>query len=338
MSVKIAINGFGRIGRDFVRIAEQKGCDFEVVAVNNASATPQTIAHLFKYDSIFGRFPGEVYAKDSSIVINGHEIKAFNIKEPKDLPWKDLGVDIVFDSSSKYKEREKAIKHIEAGAKKVIISAPATDEDITIVMGVNDDKYNPTRDNIISTASCTTNCLAPVSYIIDKEFGIESGLMTTIHSYTQDQKILDLNHKDLRRGRAAGLSMIPTSTGAAKALGKVLPQLQGKVNGYAMRVPTPDVSVVDVAFVLSKSTTKEEVNRVLKKACETYMQDALGYCDDPLVSVDFKGDTHGGVVDALSTMVINGNMVKILAWYDNEWGFTSQAVRLTEMVAKSMKD
>ncbi len=336
MSVKVAINGFGRIGRDFLRIALQRNSDFEVVAVNNGSATPETIAHLFKYDSVFGRFPGEVYAKENSIVVNGKEIMAYNIKEPKDLPWKELGVDIVFDSSSKYKEREKAIKHIEAGAKKVIISAPATDEDITIVMGVNDDKYDPKKDNIISTASCTTNCLAPVSYIIDKEFGIESGLMTTIHSYTQDQKILDLNHKDLRRGRAAALSMIPTSTGAAKAIGKVLPQLQGKINGYAMRVPTPDVSVVDVAFVLSRTTTKEEVNSVLKKATETYMQNALGYCDEPLVSVDFTGDTHGGVVDALSTMVINGNMVKILAWYDNEWGFTSQAVRLAEMVARTL--
>ena len=336
MSVKVAINGFGRIGRDFLRIALQRKSDFEVVAVNNGSATPQTIAHLFKYDSVFGIFPGECYAKENSIVVNGKEILAYNIKDPKELPWKELGVDIVFDASAQYKEREKAMLHLEAGAKKVIISAPATDEDITIVMGVNDANYDPKKDHIISTASCTTNCLAPVCAIIDKEFGIVKGMMTTIHAYTQDQKLLDLNHKDLRRARAAALSMVPTSTGAAKAIGKVVPQLKGKINGYAMRVPTPDVSIVDVSFVVERDTTKEEVNAALKAATETYMKEALGYCEEPLVSVDFKGDTHGGVVDALSTMVVSGNLVKVLAWYDNEWGFTSQAVRLTEMVAKNL--
>ena len=337
MAIKVAINGFGRIGRDFYRIALENNADFELVAVNNASAKPATIAHLFKYDSVFGKFAGTVESTDDSIIINGHEIKALNITDPSQCPWKELGVDVVFESSGKLTKRADCEKHLAAGAKKVIISAPGTDEDATIVMGVNDAIYDKDKHAIISAASCTTNCLAPVTKAIDDAFGVEHGLMTTVHAYTQDQKILDLNHKDLRRARAAGLSMIPTTTGAAKAVGKVLPHLQGKLNGFALRVPTPDVSVVDVTFILKKAVTKEDVNAALKAASDGALKDNLGYSEEPLVSIDWKGDTHGGVVDALSTMVMGDNMVKVLAWYDNEWGYTSQAYRLVKKVCDSLK-
>ncbi len=333
MSVKVGINGFGRIGRNAFKAYIEKNPDFEVVAINDITS-PDTLAHLLKYDSCFGKFNGTVEAKEGAIVVNGKEIKIIAERDPANLPWKEMGVEVVLESTGLFTKKEGAAKHIEAGAKKVIISAPATDEDITIVMGVNEDKYDPALHNIISNASCTTNCLAPFAKVLDAEFGIEKGLMTTIHSYTNDQRILDLPHKDLRRARAAALSMIPTTTGAAKAVALVLPQLKGKLNGMAMRVPTPTVSVVDLVCELKKEATKEEINAALKKAAEGEMKGVLGYCDEPLVSIDFKEDPNSSIVDALSTMVIDGKMAKVVSWYDNEWGYSNRVIDLIEYVIK----
>ena len=329
--MKVGINGFGRIGRNALKAAIEKGVDFDIVAINDIT-DPPTLAHLLKYDSCFGTFDGEVEARGDAIIVNGKEIKILAVRDPAELPWKKMGVDVVLESTGLFTKKADAAKHIEAGASKVVISAPATDEDITIVMGVNEDKYDPATHHIISNASCTTNCLAPVAKVIDREFGIERGLMTTIHSYTNDQKILDLPHKDLRRARAASLSMIPTTTGAAKAVALVLPQLKGKLNGGAMRVPTPAVSIVDVVFELRKNADVAAVNAALKAASENEMPAILGYSEEPLVSIDYKGDPRSSIVDALSTMIIEDNLVKIMSWYDNEWGYSHRAVDLIEYI------
>lgn len=336
MSIKVAINGFGRIGRNAFKIAQENlNKDIEIVAINDLTDTA-TLAHLLKYDSLFGHFNGTVEAKESSLVVNGKEVRVFAEKDPKNLPWKELGVDIVIESTGLFTKREKAMAHVEAGAKKVIISAPATDEDITIVLGVNEKDYNPEKDVIISNASCTTNCLAPFAKVLDEKFGIVKGLMNTIHSYTNDQRILDLPHKDLRRARAAAQSIIPTSTGAAKAVGKVLPQLKGKLNGFSLRVPTPTVSITDLTAELKKNVTVEEVNAALKEAAEGEMKGILGYSEEPLVSMDYRGDSRSSIVDALSTMVIEGNMVKVVSWYDNEWGYSNRIVDLVNYIAERM--
>jgi len=327
--MKVGINGFGRIGRNALKAALDKGVDFDIVAINDIT-DPETLAHLLKYDSCFGSFDGKVEVGEDSLIVNGKEIKVLAVRDPAELPWGEMGVDIVLESTGLFTKKADAGKHIAAGAKKVVISAPATDEDITIVMGVNEDKYDPAVHHVVSNASCTTNCLAPVAMVVDREFGIERGLMTTIHSYTNDQKILDLPHKDLRRARAAALSMIPTTTGAAKAVALVLPQLKGKLNGGAMRVPTPAVSVVDVVFELKKKTDKDSVNAALKAASENEMPGILGYSEEPLVSIDYKGDPRSSIVDALSTMVIDENLVKIMSWYDNEWGYSCRAIDLIE--------
>ena len=334
MSVKVGIYGFCRIGRNAFKAYIEKNPDFEIVALNDLTS-PETLAHLLKYDSCFGKFDGTVEAKEDAIVVNGKEIKILSETDPAQLPWKEMGVEVVLESTGRFTDREGASKHIEAGAKKVVISAPAKNEDITIVMGVNEEKYDPAAHNIISNASCTTNCLAPFAKVLDAEFGIEKGLMTTVHSYTNDQKILDLPHKDLRRARAAALSMIPTTTGAAKAVALVLPQLKGKLNGMAMRVPTPTVSVVDLVCELKKEASAEEINAAMKKAAEGEMKGILGYCDEPLVSIDFKQDPRSSIVDALSTMVIDGKMAKVVSWYDNEWGYSNRAIDLIDFIIKT---
>lgn len=333
MKTKVGINGFGRIGRNAFKAALAKNADFEIVAINDIT-NPATLAHLLKYDSCFGKFDGTIEAKSDAIVVNGKEVKILAVRNPEDLPWKEMGVEVVLESTGLFTKKPDAEKHLKAGAKKVIISAPATDEDITVVMGVNEEMYDPQKHHILSNASCTTNCLAPFAKVIDREFGIERGLMTTIHSYTNDQRILDLPHSDLRRARAAAVSIIPTTTGAAKAVSLVLPQLKGKLNGMAMRVPTPAVSVVDIVFELNKKATKEEVNAALQKAAEGEMKGILGYCEEPLVSIDFKEDSRSSIVDALSTMVIGDNMVKVVSWYDNEWGYSNRAIDLMEYVIK----
>ena len=334
MAMKVGLSGFGRIGRDVLRIyAEENVKDFEIVALN-ASGDLNTLAHLFKYDSLYGRFNGTFEIVEDGFVINGKKIKVVAHRDPVEIPWKELGVDLVIDSTGAFRDREGLSKHIEAGAKKVIITAPAKDEDITIVMGVNDKDYDPENHHIISNASCTTNCLAPVAKVILDNFGINKGLMTTIHAYTNDQQILDKRHKDLRRARAAAESMIPTTTGAAKAVALVLPELKGKLNGFAVRVPVPTVSIVDVVFEVGKDTTVEEVNAALKKAAEGEMEGVLAYSEEPLVSKDYQGDPNSSTVDALSTMVID-NMVKVVAWYDNEWGYSERVVDLAKLVANS---
>lgn len=333
MAVKVAINGFGRIGRNAFKVAMDKYADsMDIVAINDLT-DPATLAHLLEFDSCFGRFNGTVEAKEDALVVNGKEIKVLAERDPANLPWKEMGVDIVIESTGIFRSKEAAMKHIEAGAKKVIISAPAKNEDITIVMGVNEDKYDPANHHVISNASCTTNCLAPFAKVVHEKFGIRRGLMTTVHSYTNDQRILDLPHKDLRRARAAALSIIPTTTGAAKAVALVLPELKGKLNGFAMRVPTPTVSVVDLVAELDKSVTAEEVNAALKEAAEGPMKGILGYEDRPLVSIDFKGDPRSSIVDGLSTMVMEGNMVKIVSWYDNEWGYSNRIADLVNYIA-----
>lgn len=337
MSIKVAINGFGRIGRAVIRIAQERLDDnIEIVAIN-ARADSKTLAHLFKYDSLYGRFRGNVKATENSIIINGSEIKICNENDPENLPWKELGVDIVIESTGIFTTKEKLNKHIKAGAKKVILTAPGKDEDITIVMGVNEKALDVQKHNIISNASCTTNCLAPFAKVLDDNFGIVKGLMTTIHSYTNDQKILDKTHKDLRRARAAGESIIPTTTGAAKAVEKVLPNLKGKLNGFSVRIPTPTVSLTDLVCELSRTVTVEEVNNAFKAAAEGYMDGILGYSDEPLVSVDYKGDDRSSIVDGLSTMVISDNMVKVVAWYDNEWGYSCRIVDLVNYVSELMQ-
>jgi len=333
MSVKVGINGFGRIGRNALKAAFNKHPEIEVVAINDLFDT-KTLAHLLKYDSVFGTFDAEVEAKDSSIIVNGKEIKVFAERELANISWKDLGVEVVVESTGVFTAREKAVGHIEAGgAKKVIISAPAKGEDITIVMGVNEDKYDPENHHVISNASCTTNCLAPVAKVLMDNFGIEKGLMNTIHSYTNDQRILDLPHKDLRRARAAALNIIPTTTGAAKAVALVIPELKGKLNGFALRVPTPTVSIVDLTCQLSKSATAEQINEALKEAAEGKMKGILGYTEEPLVSMDFKGSELSSIVDGLSTMVIEDDLVKVVAWYDNEWGYANRVMDLVDYIA-----
>jgi glyceraldehyde 3-phosphate dehydrogenase len=336
MAVKVGINGFGRIGRQVLkRLIEKHGDAVEVVGINDLTDA-KSLAHLFKYDSNFGIFNGEVSNTDNSIIINGKEIGICAVKDPAQLPWKALGVDIVLESTGLFTDASKAKAHIDAGAKKVIISAPAKGEDATFVIGVNEQSYDPAKHNIISNASCTTNCLAPVAKVLNETFGIQAGLMTTIHAYTNDQRILDMPHKDLRRARAAALSMIPTTTGAAKAVALVLPELKGKFHGFSLRVPTPTVSVVDLTCTLAKSATAADVNAALKAASEGALKGILGYTEEELVSIDFKGDSRSSIVDALSTMQIGDNLVKVLAWYDNEWGYSCRLAQLTSMVAGNM--
>ncbi|QNB46862.1 ArsJ-associated glyceraldehyde-3-phosphate dehydrogenase [Thermanaerosceptrum fracticalcis] len=332
--VKVGINGFGRIGRNVFRAALGNK-DIEIVAVNDLTDA-KTLAHLLQYDSVHGRFPGKVEAKGDSIIVDGLEIKVLAEKDPAQLPWGQLGVDIVVESTGRFTDGEKAKAHLQAGAKKVIISAPAKGEDITIVIGVNEDKYNPAEHHVVSNASCTTNCLAPVVKVLHDKYTVKRGMMTTVHSYTNDQQILDLPHKDLRRARAAGLSIIPTTTGAAKAVALVLPELKGKLNGFAMRVPTPNVSVVDLVAELGQNVTVEEVNASLKEAAEGPLKGILAYSDEPLVSRDYNGDSHSSIVDGLSTMVIEGNMVKVVAWYDNEWGYSCRVVDLAALMGKKL--
>lgn len=331
MTVKIGINGFGRIGRLVFRSAFNNP-NVEVVGINDLTDA-ETMAHLLKYDSVHGIFDADVKATDNAITVNGKEIKVSKITDPAQLPWKELGVQVAVESTGRFTKRADAAKHLEAGAKKVIISAPAKEEDITIVLGVNEDKYDPANHHVISNASCTTNCLAPFAKVVNDKFGIVKGLMTTVHAYTNDQNILDLPHKDLRRARAAGMSIIPTTTGAAKAVALVLPELKGKLNGFAMRVPTPNVSVVDLVVELQKSTTAEEINAALKAAAENELKGIMQYCDEPLVSKDFNGNSHSSIVDAPSTMVIEGNMAKIVSWYDNEWGYSSRVVDLINYIS-----
>lgn len=328
MATKIGINGFGRIGRNVFRASLAKN-DVEIVAINDLTDA-KTLAHLLKYDSVHGILDAEVKAGENCIYVNGKEIKVLAEMDPAKLPWGELGVEIVVESTGRFTQRDKAAAHLEAGAKKVIISAPAKEEDITIVMGVNQDKYEADKHHVISNASCTTNCLAPFAKVLNDNFGIKRGLMTTVHSYTNDQRILDLPHKDLRRARAAGQSIIPTTTGAARAVALVLPELKGKLNGFAMRVPTPNVSVVDLVAELEKPATAEEINAKLAEAAQGELKGVLGYCDEPLVSKDFNGNPNSSIVDALSTMVIEGNMVKVVSWYDNEWGYSNKVVDLIE--------
>lgn len=326
MAVKIGINGFGRIGRNVFRQALNNQ-EVEVVAVNDLTDA-NMLAHLLKYDSVHGKLEEEVSVNGNNLVVGGKEIQVLSERDPASLPWGDLGVDIVIESTGIFTKRDGAAKHLEAGAKKVIISAPATDEDITVVMGVNEDKYDPANHNIISNASCTTNCLAPFAKVLNDKFGIKRGMMTTVHSYTNDQQILDLPHKDYRRARAAAESIIPTTTGAAKAVSLVLPELEGKLNGMAMRVPTPDGSLVDLVAELDKDVTVDEVNNAFKEAAEGDLKGILGYSEEPLVSVDYIGNTNSSTIDALSTMVMEGNMVKVVSWYDNEMGYSSRCVDL----------
>ncbi len=334
MAVKVGINGFGRIGRNaFKLMLEKYPNDIEVVAINDLTDA-KTLAHLLKYDSIYGQFNGEVEAKENSLVVNGKEIKILAERDPANLPWGSLGVQIVLESTGLFTKKEKAESHIKAGAKKVIISAPATDEDITIVLGVNEDKYDPSKHHVISNASCTTNCLAPFAKVILDNFGIKKGLMTTIHSYTNDQRILDLPHSDLRRARAAAMNIIPTKTGAAKAVALVIPELAGKFNGFALRVPTPTVSAVDMVIETEKPCTREDVNKALKDASEGYLKGIMGYTEEPLVSQDFRGDQRSSIIDALSTMVMGDSMVKVVSWYDNEWGYSTRVADLIVYLAK----
>ena len=336
MATKVAINGFGRIGRLVLRtILERHPDELDVVAINDLFST-ETNALLFKYDSTFGTYKGEVGYDDDAIIVDGKEIKAFAVRNPAELPWAELGVDIVVESTGIFRDREGAAKHLEAGAKKVIISAPAKGEDITIVIGVNDEHYDPDNHHIISNASCTTNCLAPVAKVLQDNFGIEYGLMTTIHAYTNDQNILDQGHKDMRRARAAALNIIPTTTGAAKAVSLVIPELKGIVDGMAMRVPTPTSSVVDLVVTLKKEATAEEVNAALKKASEGELKDILGYSEEPLVSMDYKGDSRSSIVDAGLTKSMGPNFVKVISWYDNEWGYSCRVGDLAVIIASKM--
>ncbi len=332
MAIKVAINGFGRIGRLVLR-AGFKGKDLEFVAVNDITDA-KTLAHLLKYDSVHGIMDAEVKATENSLVINGKEIKTYAVRDPEMLPWKELGVDVVLESTGIFTDRAGAEKHIKAGAKKVVISAPAKNPDITFVLGVNQEVYDKAKHHVISMGSCTTNCLAPITKILQKEFGIEYGLMTTIHAFTNDQVVLDEPHKDLRRGRAAALSMIPTTTGAAKAISEVIPELKGKLDGMAIRVPTPNVSLVDFVALLAKNTTKEELNDKFREYAAGPMKGILFCSDEPLVSCDFNGNPHSSLVDMANTNVIGGRMVKILSWYDNEWGFSNRMCELLSYIMK----
>jgi glyceraldehyde 3-phosphate dehydrogenase len=332
MALRVAINGFGRIGRNFLRTS--KGVtDFEIVAINDLTDAP-SLAHLLKYDSVHGIFNADVKVKDSSLFVDGKEIKIFAETAPEKLPWKDLKIDVVIEATGRFTDRAGAEKHIAAGAQWVIVSAPAKDPDITVCLGINDELLEPAKHRIISNASCTTNCLAPIAKVLLKEFGLVRGLMTTIHSYTNDQRILDLPHKDLRRARAAAISMIPSTTGAAKAIGLVLPELKGKLDGFAIRVTTPNVSVVDLVADLQKDVTAEEVNAAMKKWADGPMKGILQYCDEQLVSIDFNGNPHSSIFDATLTKVMEGKMVKVISWYDNEWGYSS---RLRDLIIQINK-
>jgi glyceraldehyde 3-phosphate dehydrogenase len=332
MPVRVGINGFGRIGRNIMRAAlGDKNIDF--VAVNDLTSA-HTLAHLLKYDSVLGNLHHRVEAKEDTISVDGDEFKVLSMRDPAQLPWKDLGVDVVFESTGLFTDRDNAAKHVTAGAKKVVITAPAKKPDLTVVLGVNDEKYDPAAHQIISNASCTTNCLAPLAKVLHQTFGIKKGWMTTIHSYTNDQQLLDLPHKDLRRARAAALSMIPTSTGAASAVGEVLPDLKGKLDGFAMRVPTPNVSVVDLAAMLDKKTTAEEVNAAFKEASRGELRGILQYSTEELVSIDFKGNPHSSIIDSAYTKVMDGDFVKVLSWYDNEWGYSSRCVDLLRLLVR----
>lgn len=331
MAVRIAINGFGRIGRCVFRSAYRDE-SIEFVAINDITDT-RTLAHLLKYDSVHGTFEADVKPLEDAINVNGKKIKVIQEKDPENLPWRKLEVDIVLECSGLFTSKEKAGKHLKAGAKKVIISAPANDADITVCMGVNNSMYEPSRHHVISNASCTTNCLAPVAKVLHEKFGIVKGIMTTVHSYTNDQRILDLPHKDLRRARAAALSMIPTTTGAAKAVGLVLPELKGKLDGIAVRVPTPNVSLVDLTVELTKSVTKEEINQAMQDAANGPLKGILHYVDVPLVSSDFNHTPYSSIFDALSTMVVGEKLVKVLSWYDNEWGFSNRMKELALFIA-----
>jgi len=332
MAVSAGINGFGRIGRNLFRAAHAAGADIDWVGVNDITDTT-TLAQLLKYDSILGRFPGTVEHTENSLIIDGKELKVFSERDPAALPWRDLGVDVVVESTGLFTNRDAAAKHLEAGAKKVIISAPATDPDVTLVPGVNDDAYDPEKHNIISNASCTTNCLAPVARVLHDAIGIDSGVMTTIHAYTQDQNLQDAPHKDLRRARAAAINLVPTSTGAAKAIGLVVPELDGKLNGIAVRAPVPTGSVVDLVFTASRETSVEDVNEAVRSRADTgSLEGILQYNEDPIVSTDIVGSPYSSVFDAPLTMVINERLVKVVAWYDNEWGYSNRLVDLTQRV------
>ena len=326
MAIRVGINGFGRIGRNVLR-AGFKRQELEFVAVNDLTDA-KTLAHLLKYDSVHGKFGARVEERKGAIWIEDKEVKVLAQKDPGQLPWKDLKIDVVLESTGRFTDRAGGTKHMEAGAKKVVVSAPAKDPDVSLVLGVNEKDYDPSKHHILSMGSCTTNCLAPIAKVLVDEFGVEYGLMTTIHSYTNDQVILDFPHKDLRRARSAGMSMIPTTTGAATALSLVIPALKGKMDGMAIRVPTPNVSVVDLAVQLKKETTAEELNRVLKSHAQGKLKGILDFCEEPLVSIDFNGNPHSSIVDAMSTKVIGGKLVKILSWYDNEWGFSNRMVEL----------
>jgi len=328
MALKVGINGFGRIGRNIMRAALGR-TDIDFVAVNDLTDA-KTLAHLLKYDSVLGNLDAAVEAREGAIAVNGDEFKVLAVKDPAQLPWKDLGVDVVFEGTGKFTKRDDAAKHLAAGARKVVITAPATNPDVTVVLGVNDGAYDKGAHHIISNASCTTNCLAPVAKVLDESFGITRGWMTTVHAYTNDQNLLDLPHKDLRRARAAAVSIIPTTTGAAKAVGEVLPQLKGKLDGIAMRVPTPNVSVVDLVVLLNKKATADEVNAAFKAAADGPMKGILQFCTEPLVSIDFRGNPHSSIVDASYTKVMDGDFLKVMAWYDNEWGYSSRCVDLLD--------
>jgi glyceraldehyde 3-phosphate dehydrogenase len=335
MAIRVAINGFGRIGRNVLRAAKVQGAsDIDFVAVNDLTDT-KTLAHLLRHDSVHRDYPGTVEAREDALVVDGDEIRVFTEKDPAALPWRDLGVDVVIESTGRFTTRADAAKHLDAGAKKVIISAPGKNEDITIVLGVNEERYDPAAHHVISNASCTTNCLAPVVKVLLDNFGFRRGVMTTVHAYTNDQNILDLPHKDLRRARAAGMSIIPTTTGAAKATGLVIPEVKGKIDGIALRVPTPDVSVVDLVAELEQEVTAQQVNDALRAASEGKLKGILGYEEEELVSIDFTGNPHSSIVDAPSTNLISG-LVKVVAWYDNEWGYSCRCVDLARYVGERL--
>jgi glyceraldehyde 3-phosphate dehydrogenase len=332
MAIKVGINGFGRIGRNIMRAA-MGSSDIDFVAVNDLTSAA-TLAHLLKYDSILGNLNASISAEGDSIKVNADSFKVLSVKDPAQLPWKDLGVDVVFESTGLFTKRDDAAKHLAAGAKRVIITAPAKGPDVTLLMGVNEAKYDPAKHQIISNASCTTNCLAPAAKVIHERFGIKKGWMTTIHSYTNDQQLLDLPHKDLRRARAAALSIIPTTTGAALAVGEVMPELKGKLDGISVRVPTPNVSLVDLVVLMDKKGTAEDLNAAFKEAADGPLKGIMQYCEEPLVSIDFRGNPYSSIIDALYTKVMDGDFAKVLAWYDNEWGYSNRCVDLLRFVAK----
>ena len=332
MAIKVGINGFGRIGRNIMRAA-MGDSSIDIVAVNDLT-NAATLAHLLKYDSILGNLKADISAKGDRITVNRDEFQVLSVKDPAQLPWKSLGVDVVFESTGIFTNRDGAAKHLAAGAKKVVITAPAKGPDFSVVLGVNEDKYDPAKHHIISNASCTTNCLAPIAKVLHETFGIRKGWMTTVHSYTNDQQLLDLPHKDLRRARAAALSIIPTTTGAAVAVGEVLPEIKGRLDGISMRVPTPNVSVVDLAVLVDKKTTKEEVNATFKSAADGKLKGILEYTEEPLVSIDFRGNPHSSILDASYTSVMDSDFIKVLSWYDNEWGYSNRCVDLLRYLVK----